>query len=245
MHSGSHVQLAALRNRDLELQTTSPFSNHGSVGRSTACFRHKNVLVLLGFQKFPFFCVILYVVHLLVWKINCTKCTVCTSKYSPLCFSPRTHGGDNDVGNLIVSECLPETSRPALDFSDDYNKINYVNKSNESGSSPSHASGVRSVEMKSVWCNIVGYKVLWNDNWFFSIVTVWRFCPLEWLFGNKQRVIMLGSIEPINSINKHISVMKELLILPVQLKQENSPTALDNMKYVEYRVFQKEWPNFK
>jgi len=51
---------------------------------------------------------------------------------------------------------------------------------------------------------------------------------------------MLGSIEPINSINKHISVMKELLILPVQLKQENSPTALDNMKYVEYRVFQKE-----
>ena len=55
MRSGSHVQLAALRNRDLELQTTSPFSNHGSVERSTACFRHKNVLVLLGFQKFPFF----------------------------------------------------------------------------------------------------------------------------------------------------------------------------------------------
>jgi len=26
MRSGSHVQLAALRNRDLELQTTSPFS---------------------------------------------------------------------------------------------------------------------------------------------------------------------------------------------------------------------------
>ena len=44
MRSGSHVQLAALRNRDLELQTTSPFSNHGSVERSTACFRHKNVL---------------------------------------------------------------------------------------------------------------------------------------------------------------------------------------------------------
>jgi hypothetical protein len=33
MRSGSHVQLAALRNRDLELQTTSPFSNHGSVER--------------------------------------------------------------------------------------------------------------------------------------------------------------------------------------------------------------------
>ena len=60
MRSGSHVQLAALRNRDLELQTTSPFSNHGSVERSAACFRHKNVLVLLGFQKFPFFCVTLY-----------------------------------------------------------------------------------------------------------------------------------------------------------------------------------------
>jgi len=44
MRSGSHVQLAALRNRDLELQTTSPFSNHGSVERSTACFCHKNVL---------------------------------------------------------------------------------------------------------------------------------------------------------------------------------------------------------
>ena len=43
MRSGSHVQLAALRNRDLELQTTSPFSNHGSVEWSTACFRHKNV----------------------------------------------------------------------------------------------------------------------------------------------------------------------------------------------------------
>jgi hypothetical protein len=27
MRSGSHVQLVALRNRDLELQTTSPFSN--------------------------------------------------------------------------------------------------------------------------------------------------------------------------------------------------------------------------
>ena len=55
MRSDSHVQLAALRNRDLELQTTSPFSKHGSVERSTACFRHTNVLVLLGFQKFPFF----------------------------------------------------------------------------------------------------------------------------------------------------------------------------------------------
>ena len=44
MRSGSHVQLAALRNRDLELQTTLPSSNHGTVERPTACFRHKNVL---------------------------------------------------------------------------------------------------------------------------------------------------------------------------------------------------------
>ena len=44
MRSGSHVQLAALRNRDFELQTTLPSSNHGTVERPTACFRHKNVL---------------------------------------------------------------------------------------------------------------------------------------------------------------------------------------------------------
>jgi len=64
--------------------------------------------------------------------------------------SPRAHGGDNDVGNLIVSECLPETSRPAFYFSDDYSNINSANKSNETGSFLSHASGIRSVEMKSV-----------------------------------------------------------------------------------------------
>jgi hypothetical protein len=58
MRSGRHVQLAALRNRNLELQTTSPFSNHGSVERPTACFRHKNVLQKkMIFQKFPFFLV--------------------------------------------------------------------------------------------------------------------------------------------------------------------------------------------
>jgi hypothetical protein len=44
MRNGSHVQLAALRNRDLEQQTASPFSNHWSVERSTSCCRHKNVL---------------------------------------------------------------------------------------------------------------------------------------------------------------------------------------------------------
>jgi hypothetical protein len=55
MRSGSHVQLAALRNRDLELQTTSPFSNHGSLERSAACCRHKNVSRVWIFQKFPFF----------------------------------------------------------------------------------------------------------------------------------------------------------------------------------------------
>ena len=55
MRSGSHVQLAALRNMDLELQTTSPFSNHGSVERSTACFTinmfYKNNDSLEGTQK--------------------------------------------------------------------------------------------------------------------------------------------------------------------------------------------------
>jgi hypothetical protein len=55
MRSGSHVQLAALLNRDLKLQTTSPFSNHGSVERSTACCHHKNVLRVWVFQKLPFF----------------------------------------------------------------------------------------------------------------------------------------------------------------------------------------------
>jgi hypothetical protein len=40
MRSGSQVQLAALRNSDLEQQTTMPSSNHGTVERSTACFRH-------------------------------------------------------------------------------------------------------------------------------------------------------------------------------------------------------------
>jgi hypothetical protein len=57
MRSGSNVQLAALRNRDLKLQTTSPFSNHGSVERSTVCCRHKNVLHV--WKKFTFFGVIL------------------------------------------------------------------------------------------------------------------------------------------------------------------------------------------
>jgi hypothetical protein len=67
MRSGSHVQLAALRNRDLELQTTSPFSNHESVEQSTACCRHKNVLhvrissIFVGFFKSSrFFFVTLY-----------------------------------------------------------------------------------------------------------------------------------------------------------------------------------------
>jgi hypothetical protein len=55
MRSGSHVQLAALRNRDLELQTTSPFSNHGSVERSTAYCRHTFLQFLLGFSKVPVF----------------------------------------------------------------------------------------------------------------------------------------------------------------------------------------------
>jgi hypothetical protein len=61
MRSGSNVQLAALRNRNLELQTISPFSNHGSVERSTTCCHHKNVLHVWIFQKFLFFWVTLYI----------------------------------------------------------------------------------------------------------------------------------------------------------------------------------------
>jgi hypothetical protein len=55
MRSGSHVQLAALRNRDLELQTTSPFSNHGSVERWTAFCRHKTFYMVGFLQSFRFF----------------------------------------------------------------------------------------------------------------------------------------------------------------------------------------------
>jgi hypothetical protein len=55
MRSGSLVQLAALRNRDLELQTTSPFSNHGSVERSTACCIHTLLQLLLRFSNVPVF----------------------------------------------------------------------------------------------------------------------------------------------------------------------------------------------
>jgi hypothetical protein len=51
MRGASHVQLAALRNRDLELQKTSPFSNHRSVERSTACFRHKKGFTVKIFQS--------------------------------------------------------------------------------------------------------------------------------------------------------------------------------------------------
>jgi hypothetical protein len=84
MRSGSHVQLAALRNRDLELQTTWPFSTHGSVERSTACFRHKNVFtktMIVGkvgrksFKSSRFFCVILYlqfyIFTILFWYRYC------------------------------------------------------------------------------------------------------------------------------------------------------------------------------
>jgi hypothetical protein len=53
--SGSHVQLAALRNRDLELQTTSPFSNHGSLERKCNTY-----IYLLGFSKVPTFLCHLY-----------------------------------------------------------------------------------------------------------------------------------------------------------------------------------------
>jgi hypothetical protein len=62
MPGGSHVQLAALQNRDLELQTTSPFSNHGSVERQVVMVQFLSVFFffgilqfLLGFSKVPIF----------------------------------------------------------------------------------------------------------------------------------------------------------------------------------------------
>jgi hypothetical protein len=72
MRSGSHVQLAALWNKDLELHTTSPFSNHGSVERSTACCRHSFLQFLLGFSKVPVFCVTLYY-HLHTVTLSCMQ----------------------------------------------------------------------------------------------------------------------------------------------------------------------------
>ena len=41
MRSGSHLQLAALRNRDLELQTTLLSSNPGTVERQQSDFARK------------------------------------------------------------------------------------------------------------------------------------------------------------------------------------------------------------
>jgi hypothetical protein len=56
MRSGSHVQLAALRNRELELQTTSPFSNHGSVERQVVMVQFLSIFffistIFVGFFK--------------------------------------------------------------------------------------------------------------------------------------------------------------------------------------------------
>ena len=55
MHSGSHVQLAALRNRDLELQTALPSSNHGTVEPQQRAFPikmfYKNRDSLEGAQR--------------------------------------------------------------------------------------------------------------------------------------------------------------------------------------------------
>ena len=55
MRSGSHVQLAALRNRDLELQTTLPFSNHIMVQFLSVTFFVGFLQFLLGFSKVPVF----------------------------------------------------------------------------------------------------------------------------------------------------------------------------------------------
>ena len=61
MRSGSNVQLAALRNRDLELQTTSPFSNHVMIQFLSIFFFFWISSIFVGFFKSsPFFCVSLY-----------------------------------------------------------------------------------------------------------------------------------------------------------------------------------------
>jgi hypothetical protein len=67
MRSGKHVQLATLRYRDLELHTTSPFSNHGSVERSTACCKFNFCWV---FFKSSLFCVTLYIINTLISYLN-------------------------------------------------------------------------------------------------------------------------------------------------------------------------------
>jgi len=64
MRSGSHVQLAALRNRDLELQTTFGLL---SLKRQVIMVLFLSIFLLnffnfcWVFQKFPFFCVSLYI----------------------------------------------------------------------------------------------------------------------------------------------------------------------------------------
>jgi len=67
MLSDSHVQLAALRNRDLELQTTLPSSNHGTVERSVSShgvigpYLYLQEVIFVGFFKSSrFFCLSLY-----------------------------------------------------------------------------------------------------------------------------------------------------------------------------------------
>ena len=60
MRSGSHVQLAALRNRDLSYRQPRHLVIMDQWNGQQRAFAIKNVLVLLGFQKFPFFCVTLY-----------------------------------------------------------------------------------------------------------------------------------------------------------------------------------------
>ena len=112
MRSGRHVQLAALRNRDLELQTTSPFNNHGSVESSTAYFRHKNLLVLLGFQKFPFLC---HPVFLSVSFRSSSNCSSCISSliWGPINI-PSSIFASLTFGNLFLTHWNPSRVYPYL-----------------------------------------------------------------------------------------------------------------------------------
>ncbi|XP_033610234.1 obscurin isoform X1 [Cryptotermes secundus] len=65
--------------------------------------------------------------------------------------SASVHREMNDYSNLIVSECLPEVSRPALQFLDDEERnAQSVGKSDGVSIIPPCASAVRSLEMKTI-----------------------------------------------------------------------------------------------
>lgn len=71
--------------------------------------------------------------------------------HSCICFSRNVQREMNDYSNLIVSECLPEVSRPALQSLDDEERnAHSVGKSDGVSIIPPCASAVRSLEMKTI-----------------------------------------------------------------------------------------------